>query len=98
MCAAVVLLGDIGMDHDGFHPSPVIGGSPNVFIDGRPVARRGDPLAPHVHPDLPPHPRSIAEGNGAVLINHREVAISGGKVDCGGKLIGTASVQIGDDR
>lgn len=95
MSEAVVLLGDIGTDHDGFHPSPVIAGSQDVWIDGRPVARRGDALAPHVHPDLPPHPRSIAEGDGAVFINHRPIAVSGSRIDCGGKVIGTASVRVG---
>ncbi len=54
MCSAILLLGDTGTDHDGFHPSPVIAASPDVFLDGKPVARQGDPLAPHDKPNNPP--------------------------------------------
>lgn len=53
MCSAILLLGDTGTDHDGFHPSPVIAASPDVFLDGKPVARQGDPLAPHDKPNNP---------------------------------------------
>lgn len=58
MSKKVVLLGDMGTDHEGFPPTPVIAGSPNVLIDGKPVARVGDPLAPHSKPKHPP----IGEG------------------------------------
>ncbi len=54
MCSAISVLGNIGTDHDGFHSSPVIAASPDVFLDGKPVARQGDPLAPHVKPNNPP--------------------------------------------
>ncbi|WP_421260016.1 hypothetical protein [Aeromonas sp. 600774] len=50
MCPSIALLGDIGTDHDGFPPTPVIAASPDVFLDGKPVARQGDPLAPHDKP------------------------------------------------
>ena len=60
MSKKVVLLGDMGTDHSGFPPTPVIAGSPDVLIDGKPVARVGDPLAPHSKPKHPPHPRAIA--------------------------------------
>ena len=49
-----VKVGDIGTDHDGFPPTPVTAGSPDVFIDGMPAARVGDPLAPHSKPKHPP--------------------------------------------
>jgi len=39
MSKAVVLLGDLGSDHEGFPPTPVIAGSPDVLIDGKPVSR-----------------------------------------------------------
>ena len=42
MSKAIVLLGDLGSDHEGFPPTPVIAGSPDVLIDGKPVARWGD--------------------------------------------------------
>ena len=44
MCPTIALLGDIGTDHDGFHPSPVSAASPDVFLDGKPVARQGTGL------------------------------------------------------
>ncbi len=40
MCPSIALLGDIGTDHDGFPPTPVIAASPDVFLDGKPVARQ----------------------------------------------------------
>ena len=52
MKAAIV--GNIGTDHDGFKPTKVTAGSPNVQIDGMPVARVGDPLEPHDKPNNPP--------------------------------------------
>ncbi|KPQ00109.1 type VI secretion system PAAR protein [Marinobacter sp. HL-58] len=96
MSKKVVLLGDIGTDHQGFPPTPVTAGSPNVLIDGKPVARVGDPLAPHSKPKHPPHPRTIAAGSTTVLINGMPAAVTGGAISCGGVTIGSGSVVIGD--
>ncbi|MBL3555298.1 MULTISPECIES: type VI secretion system PAAR protein [Marinobacter] len=96
MSKKVVLLGDIGTDHQGFPPTPVTAGSPNVLIDGKPVARVGDPLAPHSKPKHPPHPRAIAAGSATVLINGIPAAVTGGALSCGGVTIGSGSVVIGD--
>ncbi len=96
MSKKVVLLGDLGTDHSGFPPTPVIAGSPNVLIDGKPVARVGDPLAPHSKPKHPPHPRAIAAGSATVLINGIPAAVTGGVISCGGVTIGSGSVVIGD--
>lgn len=96
MSKKVVLLGDLGADHAGFPPTPVIAGSPDVFIDGKPVARVGDPLAPHSKPKHPPHPRAIAGGSSTVLINGMPAAVTGGAITCGGVTIGSGSVIIGD--
>ena len=92
----VVLLGDIGTDHNGFPPTTVIAGSPDVLIDGKPVARVGDPLAPHFKPKHPPHARAIAAGSSTVLINGIPAAVTGSTVSCGGVTIGSGSVVIGD--
>lgn len=92
----VVLLGDIGTDHNGFPPTPVIAGSPDVLIDGKPVARIGDPLAPHSKPKHPPHPRAIASGSSTVLINGIPAAVTGSAISCGGVTIGSGTVVIGD--
>lgn len=91
-----VTLGDIGTDHNGFPPTPVTAGSPDVFIDGKPAARVGDPLAPHSKPKHPPHPRSIAAGSSTVFVNGKPLAITGGAVDCGGVTIGSGTVVVGD--
>lgn len=92
----VVLLGDIGTDHNGFPPTPVTAGSPDVLIDGKPIARVGDPLAPHSKPKHPPHPRAIASGSSTVLINGIPAAVTGSTISCGGVTIGSGSVVIGD--
>ena len=34
MSKKVVLLGDLGIDHQGFPPTPVIAVSPDVLVDG----------------------------------------------------------------
>ncbi|MCW8978615.1 MAG: type VI secretion system PAAR protein [Marinobacter sp.] len=96
MSKAIVLLGDLGSDHEGFPPTPVIAGSPDVLIDGKPVARVGDPLAPHSKPKHPPHPRTITGGSSTVMINGKPAAVTGGAISCGGVTIGSGSVVIGD--
>ncbi|EON93678.1 hypothetical protein MARLIPOL_03205 [Marinobacter lipolyticus SM19] len=96
MSKKIVLVGDLGTDHSGFPPTPVIAGSPDVLIDGKPVARVGDPLAPHSKPKHPPHPRAIAAGSATVLINGIPAAVTGGAISCGGVTIGSGSVVIGD--
>lgn len=82
-------VGDIGTDHDGFHPTAITAGSPDVFKDGIPVARVGDPLVPHDKPNNLPHPRAIASGSSTALANGKSLAITGGGVDCGGVIIGS---------
>ncbi|MDF8330901.1 type VI secretion system PAAR protein [Aeromonas salmonicida] len=89
-------VGNIGTDHEGFYPTPITAGSPDVFIDGIPAARVGDPLAPHDKPNHPPHPRKIASGSSTVLVNGKPLAITGGAVDCGGVIIGSGTVIVGD--
>ena len=94
--AKAVKVGDIGTDHDGFPPTPVTAGSPDVKFDGVPAARVGDPLAPHDKPKNPPHGRSISSGSSTVFINGKPAAITGGAISCGGVTIGGGTVNIGD--
>lgn len=89
------LVGDLGSDHDGFPPTPITAGSSTVKIDGIPVARQGDPLAPHDKPKNPPHPRMIKGGSSTVMIDGKPAARVGDAVDCGGVIIGGSSVNIG---
>jgi len=95
MSKAIVLLGDLGTDHQGFPPTPVIAGSPTCLIDGKPVARVGDPLAPHSKPKHPPHPRSIVSGSATVMIDGQPAAVTGGAISCGGVTIGSGTVVVG---
>lgn len=95
MSKAIVLLGDLGSDHQGFPPTPVIAGSPDVLVDGKPVARLGDPLLPHTKPKHSTHPRVIAAGSATVMINGKPAAVTGSAVSCGGVTMGTGSVVIG---
>ena len=92
-----VKVGDIGTEHDGFHPTKVTAGSGDVFIDGVPAARVGDPLEPHDKPKNPPHGRVIATGSSTVFINGRPDGITGGAISCGGVTIGNGTVNIGDE-
>jgi len=54
-------------------PTPIISGSANVFVNGKPAARKGDPALPH------PHPRLISSGSGSVFINGKPSARKGDK-------------------
>jgi uncharacterized Zn-binding protein involved in type VI secretion len=88
-------LDDIGTEHDGFPPTPIIAASPTVTIDGKPAARVGDPLQEHDKPKNPPHARSIAAGSSTVFFDGKPAARTGDPVDCGGVLIGGGTVTIG---
>ena len=95
MSPAIVLLGDMGSDHDGFPPTSVIAASPDVLIDGKPVVRQGDPLASHAKPKHAAHGRVVAGGIASVLVNGRPIAVTGSQVDCAGVVIGSGSVEAG---
>lgn len=91
-------LGDIGSDHNGFPPTPITSGSGDVFINGKPAARKGDTLVSHSKPKHPPHGRTIAEGSSSVFINGRPAARVTDAISCGGKVsIGSGNVFIGDN-
>ncbi len=69
---------------------PVILGSPNVFINGKPVARMGD-MCTCVGP-----PDTIVQGNPTVLINGTPIACMGDMTAHGGIIVsGEANVIIG---
>jgi len=89
------LVGDLGSEHDGFPPTPIISGASTVKIDGRAVARKGDPLEPHDKPKNPPHPRSVSEGSNSVMIEGKPAARVGDAISFGGVIIGGSTVNIG---
>jgi uncharacterized Zn-binding protein involved in type VI secretion len=96
MSKKAATIGDIGTDHDGFPPTPIIEGSSDIIIDNKPAARVGDKLAPHAKPGSPPHDRAISTGSSTVFFNGKPAAITGSEVGCGGVIIGGSSVIIGD--
>jgi len=80
-----------------FHPTPIIGGSADIIINGRPAARVGDALVPHGCGNCPPHGRAISEGSSTVVFNGKPAARTGDAIDCGGVIIsGSGDVIIGD--
>ena len=90
-------LGDLASNHGPWPPTPIIGGSGDVLINGRPAARQGDPALLHAIPNNPPHGRSIAEGSSSVLINGKPAARVSDAISCGGDVaIGSGNVFIGD--
>ena len=96
MSKKAATIGDIGTDHDGFPPTPIIEGSQDIIIDNKPAARVGDALAPHAKPGSSPHDRAISTGSTTVFFNGKPAALTGSEVGCGGVIIGGSSVFIGD--
>lgn len=92
----VILIGDIGTEHDAYQRSLVIEGSPTVTINDKQVARLGDALESHSDSIHPPHKRKIQTGSATVFIDGKPVAVEGGNIDCGGVLIASQdNVVIG---
>ena len=90
-------LGDIGLGHGSFPPTPISSGSGNVFVNGKPAARAGDSLIPHGSPSpSPPHGRSCAAGSGTVFINKKPAVRVGDSISCGGSIgAGSGNVFTG---
>ncbi|AIU89458.1 type VI secretion system PAAR protein [Pectobacterium odoriferum] len=84
-----VKLGDSDTGHGSHPPTSVVAGSSTVKVDGLPLARQGDPLAPHGHS------RIISGGSSSVFIDGKPAARTGDTVSCGGVIIGGGSVAIG---
>lgn len=92
---------DIGSAHAcHFPPTPATGGSPDVFVNNRPLMRVGDAYVPHGCPACPqpPHPRALAAGSATVFINGKPAGRIGDAINCGGNAqTGSSDVFIGDD-
>lgn len=94
--AAATRLGDNCTGHDACAARPLVEGSPNVFINGRPAGRVGDHYSAHgciVHGS---HQDVITEGSSTVFINGRPAARVGDAVSIGGSVAqGSGDVFIG---
>lgn len=94
-------LGDSGGGHGCFPATPIIAGSGDVSINGKPAARKGDAVLLHACPcPYKPHGvhgRSISSGSSNVSINGKPAARVGDAIDCGGSVAsGSGNVFIGD--
>ncbi len=94
-------LGDSGGGHGCFPATPIIAGSGDVSINGKPAARKGDAVLLHACPcPYKPHGvhgRSISAGSSTVSINGKPAARVGDAIDCGGEVAsGSGDVLIGD--
>ncbi len=81
--------------------TPIIAGSGNVSVNGKPAARKGDTVLLHACPcpNMPHgiHGRSISAGSSNVSINGKPAARVGDAVGCGGSVAaGSGDVLIGD--
>lgn len=79
---AVIRLGDNCTGHGGFPPRVNTGGSPNVFVNGLPVHRVGDPWAVHCMRSSC-HDGVLAAGSGSVFANGQPLGRIGDPVSCG---------------
>lgn len=71
---AVARVGDAGVAHCSGYT--IATGSPNVFINGRAVARQGDMSTTHLRPGAPcvPHAAPIQSCSSTVFVNGRGLA------------------------
>lgn len=94
-------LGDSCAGHGCFPATPIIAGSGDVIINGKPAARKGDAVLLHACPcpNMPHgiHSRAISGGSSNVFINGKAAARVGDAIGCGGSVAaGSGNVIIGD--
>ena len=94
---AVARQGDAGAVHCSGYT--IAAGSPDVFVDGRPVARGGDSSTVHQKPQgnkCVPHVSQIITQSGSVFVNGKPVAVVGDRLsECTQIIQGSESVFIG---
>lgn len=89
-------VGDNCTGHDDCPGVPLVSGSPNVFVNGKPVGRIGDSYVTHSCPIHSPHTPQIAAGSSTVFVNGIPVSRIGDGVNCGGSVAqGSPNVIIG---
>lgn len=82
---SVIRVGDNCTGHGAFPPRPASSGSPNVFINGRPVVRVGDSYAVHCDPSPSCHGGKASTGSATVFANGIPICRNGDSVSCGSK-------------
>lgn len=80
----------LGADSAG---GQIIGGSNNVFVNGSPVARIGDPVAGHGNG---PHAGPVmSSGSNSVFVNGISLCREGDEASCGHVASGSVNVSAG---
>lgn len=79
---AVVRLNDLSKGHNGFPPTPSLGGSPNVFANGLSVHRVNDPWQAHSNGSVV-HTGIQVNGSPNVFANGKAIARVGDAISCG---------------
>lgn len=94
---AVARKGDAGAAHCSGYT--IATGSPDVFIDGKSVARNGDASTVHQKPQgnkCVPHVSQIIAQSGSVFVNGQPIAVVGDRLsECTQIIQGSESVFIG---
>jgi uncharacterized Zn-binding protein involved in type VI secretion len=80
---AIARVGDTTSGHDCHPAQTLVAGSSNVFINGIPACRQGDPVSSHTC-GTNTHDGVVAGGSGSIKINGKPAAIIGSAVSCGG--------------
>ena len=89
----IVRVGDNSTgDPCGAPPRATSAGSGDVFVNGIPAVRVGDPYELHACPASPPHESAASAGSGTVFVNGIPVHRIGDAIGCGS----TAAVGSGD--
>jgi len=93
----IIRIGDMSSsDPCGAPPHPPVAGSSNVFVNGIPAVRVGDPYDSHSCPASPPHSSAAASGSATVFVNGIPVHRIGDSISCGSTASnGSADVSAG---
>lgn len=80
---SIARVGDKTSGHGCHPPQTLLSGSSNVFINGIPACRQGDPVSAHTCGNNT-HDGVISGGSSTIFINGQPAAIIGSDVSCGG--------------
>lgn len=82
--------GDKTTGHGGYGPQTILAGSPNVKINNKPSARKGDPVSVHSN-GRSSHSSIIGGGAPRILVNGKPKARKGDPIACGGSVMNGSS-------